>query len=175
MSTTTPASIPTTGTWNIEGVHSTANISVAHNVVSTFRAQFLGLTGTLENGVLSGSLPVESLHLGLPIFREHVLSEGFLDAANHPTLSFRSSEIHAHSDGTVHLTGEITIKGVTKPIAASGTVTGPLEVTRADGQVSEFLGLALTTTVDRREFGLEIASGTGWDVTIDVNLELIKA
>ena len=46
MSATTPASIPTSGTWNIESVHSTANISVAHNVVSTFRAQFLGLTGT---------------------------------------------------------------------------------------------------------------------------------
>jgi polyisoprenoid-binding protein YceI len=175
MSATTPASIPTSGTWNIESVHSTANISVEHNVVSTFRAQFLGLTGSLEDGVLSGSLPVDSLHLSLPMFRDHVLGEGFLDAANHPNLSFRSSEIHAHSDGTVHLTGEITIKGVTKPINASGTVTGPMEVTRVDGQVSEFLGLALTTTVDRRDFGLEIASGTGWDVTIEVNLELVKA
>jgi polyisoprenoid-binding protein YceI len=175
MSVTTSPSIPTDGTWNIEGVHSTANISVAHNVVSTFRAQFLGLTGSLENGVLSGSVPVESLHLGLPIFREHVLSEGFLDAANHPNLSFRSSDIHAHDDGTVHMNGEITIKGVTKPISASGTVTGPLEVTRVDGQVGDYLGLALTTTVDRREFGLEIASGTGWDVTITVDLELVKA
>jgi polyisoprenoid-binding protein YceI len=175
MSATTPASIPTTGTWNIESVHSTANISVEHNVVSTFRAQFLGLTGSLENGVLTGSVPVESLHLSIPIFREHVLGEGFLDAANNPNLSFRSSEIHAHSDGVVHMTGEITIRGVTKPISASGTVTGPMEVTRADGQVGEMIGLALTTMVDRRDFGLEIASGTGWDVTIDVNLELIKA
>jgi polyisoprenoid-binding protein YceI len=175
MSVTTPGSIPSTGTWNIEGVHSTANISVAHNVVSTFRAQFLGLTGSLEDGVLSGSVPVESLHLSLPVFREHVLGEGFLDAANHPDLSFRSSEIHAYDDGTVHLTGEITIKGVTKPLGARGTVTGPLEVTRVDGKVGEYLGLALTASVDRRDFGLNIASGTGWDVTIEVNLELVKA
>jgi polyisoprenoid-binding protein YceI len=175
MSTTTPASLPTTGTWKIESVHSSANISVAHNVVSLFRAQFLGLTGSLENGVLSGSVPAESLHLSIPMFREHVLGEGFLDAANHPDLSFRSSEIHAHSDGTVHLTGEITIKGVTKPITASGTVSGPQDVTRADGQVGQYLGLVLTTTVDRRDFGMQIPSGTGWDVTIEVDLELVKA
>jgi polyisoprenoid-binding protein YceI len=168
------ASIPTTGTWNIEGVHSTANLSVEHNVVSTFRAQILGLSGSLENGVLTGSVPAEGLHVSIPMFKEHVMGEGFLDAANHPNLTFRSSEIHAHDDGTVHLNGEITIKGVTKPITASGTVSGPTEVTRADGNAVEMLGLELTTTVDRRDFGLEIFSGTGWDVTIAVDLELIK-
>jgi len=168
------ASLPTTGTWNIEGVHSTATISVEHNVVATFRAQFVGLSGTLENGVLSGSVPAEGLQVSIPMLKEHALGEGFLDAANHPALTFHSSEIHAHDDGTVHLNGEITIKGVTKPITASGTVTGPQEVTRVDGQVGEYLGLELTTTVDRRDFGLEIFAGTGWDVTIGVNLELVK-
>jgi polyisoprenoid-binding protein YceI len=175
MSVTTPASIPTTGTWDIDGVHSTVNISVKHNIVATWRSQFVGVTGALKDGVLSGSVPVDGLQIAMPIFKEHVLGEGFLDAANHPTLSFSSSEIHAHEDGAVHLAGEITIKGVTKPISASGTVTGPLEVTRPDGQTVEALGLTLTTTVDRREFGLEVPAGTGWEVTIEVALELFKA
>jgi polyisoprenoid-binding protein YceI len=120
-------------------------------------------------------VPVDGLQLAIPIFKEHILSEGFLDGANHPTLNFQSSSIHAHDDGTVHLDGEITIKGVTKPISASGTVSGPQEVTRADNSTGEHLGLVLTTTIDRRDFGLEIAAGTGWDVTIEVALELSKA
>jgi polyisoprenoid-binding protein YceI len=175
MSTNTAPSIPATGTWNIDPVHSTVNISVAHNVVATFHASLLGVTGALEDGVLSGSVPADGLQIGLPVFKEHLLGEGFLDAANHPTLSFTSHDIHAHEDGHVHLSGELTIKGVTKPINASGTVTGPAEVTRVDDTTAELLGLTLVTTFDRREFGLEIAAGTGWDVTLEVALELGKA
>jgi len=175
MSTTNAPSIPDTGTWNIDGVHSTVNLTVEHNVVATFHAALLGISGSLEDGVLTGSVPVDSLQIGLPIFKEHLMGEGFLDAANHPTLSFKSDEIHAHEDGTVHMNGELTIKGVTKPISAGGTVTGPAEVTRADNSTGELLGLTLVATIDRRDFGLEIAAGTGWDVTLEVALELAKA
>jgi polyisoprenoid-binding protein YceI len=175
MSVTNAPSIPATGTWKIDGVHSTVNISVKHNVVATFRASLLGISGSLENGALSGSVPVEGLQIGLPVFKGHLLSEGFLDAANYPNLSFVSDEIHAHEDGTIHLNGEITIKGVSKPISATGTVAGPEQITRPDGSAAELLGIALSTAVDRREFGLEIAAGAGWEVTIDVDLELAKA
>jgi len=175
MSATSTPSIPTTGTWDIDTTHSTVNISLTHNVVATWRSQFLGVTGKLEDGVLTGSVPVEGLQIGLPMFKEHVLAEGFLDAANHPELSFSSHDLHAHDDGHVHLRGDITIKGVTKAIEASGTVTGPLEVTRADGKTVEALGLTLTGTVDRREFGLEIFAGADWAVKIEADLELFKA
>ena len=175
MSTTTPATLPTTGTWNIDSVHSSANFSLKHNIVATFRARFLGVTGKLEDGALSGSVPVESLELAIPVFKEHVVGEGFLDSANHPNLTFRSSDVHAHDDGTVHVDGEITIRGVTKPISASGRVSGPVEVTRPDGTEIEVVGLDLTATVDRRDFGLEIYAGAGWEVTIEVDLQLVKA
>ena len=173
MSTTSP-SLPTTGTWKIDSVHSSASITVPHNVVAKFRGSFNGVSGTLENGVLSGSVPVESIDIILPPFRGHVLSE-FFDAENHPTLDFRSTELHAHADGTLHLNGELTVKGITKPISATGTVAGPQEVSRSDGSSVEILGLSLTSTVDRREFGQELPAGTGWDVTINVDLELAKA
>ncbi len=171
----TTGSIPTTGAWKIDPVHSTANLSVPHNVVARFRAQFPSVTGTLENGVLSGQVDVEGLHLGLPMLREHILGEGFLDQANFPTLSFSSTELRVDDDGTVHLDGELTIKGVTKAISASGTVTGPAHVTKVDGREADLLALELTTTIDRRGFGLGIEAGTGWDVTIDVSLELNQA
>jgi polyisoprenoid-binding protein YceI len=171
----TPGSIPASGAWKIDPVHSTANFSVPHNVVARFRAQFPNVTGTLEGGVLNGLVEVEGLHLGLPMLREHLLSAGFLDMADCPTLSFSSTDLHAHDDGTVHLNGELTIKGVTKAISAAGTVTGPARVTKADGSEADLLALDLTTTIDRRDFGLGIEAGTGWDVTIDVSLELNQA
>lgn len=61
---------------------------------------------------------------------------------------------------------------MTKPISATGSVIGLLEVTRVDNSNAELLGLSLTTTVDRRDFGPEIAAGAGWELTIDTDLEL---
>jgi polyisoprenoid-binding protein YceI len=175
LSTTNAGSLPDSGTWNVDGVHSTVSISVVHNTVAIFHASMLGISGTFEDGVLSGSIPADGLQIGLPIFKEHMMGEGFLDAANHPTLEFKSDEIHAHEDGTVHLSGELTIRGVTKPISAGGVVSGPTEVTRPDNSVVEVLGINLETGFDRRDFGLEVFAGAGWDVTLEVALELVKA
>ncbi|HEX3801903.1 MAG TPA: YceI family protein [Solirubrobacteraceae bacterium] len=176
MSATTPASIPATGSWKIDETHSTATFTLAHNVVATFRGGFHGITGGLEDGVLSGSLPVGNLDVpGPAVFKEHLLGEGFFDAASHPTLSFRSDDLHAHGDGSVHATGELTIKGVTKPITADGSVRGPLEVTLADGSIGERLGITLTTRVDRRDYGMTVFAGADWDVTIEVALQFGKS
>jgi polyisoprenoid-binding protein YceI len=173
MSVTTPASVPATGNWRIDATHSTVTFTVTHNVVATFRAGFHGISGSLQDGVLSGSVAVENLDMGGPeVFKEHLLGEGFFDAASHPTLDFRSQDIHTHGDGNVHASGELTIKGTTLPIAVEGSVRGPLEVTLADGSTAERLGITLTTTVDRRDYGLNVAAGTDWHVTIDVALEL---
>ena len=173
MSATTPSSVPATGSWQIDATHSTVTFTLIHNVVATFRAGFHGISGSLQDGVLTGSVAVENLDLGGPeIFREHLLGEGFFDAASHPTISFRSQDIRAHGDGSVHANGELTLKGVTKPIAVEGSVRGPLEVTLADGSTGQRLGITLTATVDRRDYGLNVGAGADWDVTIDVALEL---
>ena len=81
MSTTNVASLPTIGTWNIDGLHSTVGFSVSHNVVATFRASFLTVTGSLENGVLTGSVPVDSLELGLYVAFQPDAPAGYTDTA----------------------------------------------------------------------------------------------
>jgi polyisoprenoid-binding protein YceI len=175
MSTSAP-SIPTSGTWNIDSIHSSVIFTLTHNVVATFRGSLHGVSGTLTDGVLAGEVAVENLDVGLlEVFKEHLLGEAWFDAANHPTLSFRSTDIHNHDDGGVHAAGELTIKGVTKPVHISGTVTGPASVDLADGSTGERLGLNLTTTVDRREFGMEAYAGADWDVTIEVTLQFAPA
>jgi polyisoprenoid-binding protein YceI len=176
MGTPAAPSIPTTGTWNIDSVHSSVIFTLTHNVVATFRGSFHGVSGTLQDGVLSGEVAVSNLNVGLiDVFKEHLLGEAWFDGAKYPTISFSSTDIHNHPDGGVHAAGELTIRGVTKPVAISGTVTGPTSVELADGSTDERLGINLTTTVDRREFGMEAFAGADWDVTIEVTLQLAPA
>lgn len=173
MSTTVPASIPSTGTWKIDGIHSSATFTVRHHGIATFRGHFHGLDGALENGALSGSVQTDSIDLGtLPMFKEHLLGADWFDVANHATLNFASSDLHAHGDH-VHGAGDLTIKGVTKPVELSGSVRGPIPVANQDGSSSDRLGLDLVTTINRRDFGVSGEGGAADDVTIEVSLELV--
>ena len=173
MSTTVPASIPSTGTWKIDSVHSSATFTVSHHVVATFRGHFHEVSGALENGVLTGSVQTDSIDLGtLPMFKEHLLGADWFDIENHKTVSFSSTDLHAHGD-QLHAAGELTIKGVTKPVEISGSVRGPVPVPNHDGSSSDRLGLDLTTTINRREFGITGEGGAADDVTIEVSLELV--
>jgi polyisoprenoid-binding protein YceI len=170
VSTTTPASIPTTGTWKIDPIHSTVSFKVKHNVVATFRGYFHDVTGQLVDGVLSGEVAVENLDVGsLPLFKEHLLAPDWFDAANFPTLSFTSTDLHAHGDH-LHAAGELTIKGITKAVEIGGNVTGPLSVKGADGVTADRLGIDLITTIDRNDF--KVGAYVGDEVTIEVSLEL---
>jgi polyisoprenoid-binding protein YceI len=174
MSTTVPAEIPTTGTWRIDTVHSTATFSVKHLKVATFRGHFHEVSGALVDGELSGTVETQHIDVGmLAMFKEHLLGADWFDAEKYPTLSFKSTDLHAH-DGHLHAAGELTIKGVTKPVDITGTVVGPLEVIGARGP-HQRLGLNLSTTVNRREFNLVGEGGAHDEVTIDVSLALILA
>ncbi len=170
---TTVGTIPDTGTWRIDSVHSTAHFAVTHHVVATFRAGFRDVSGALEDGVLSGSVKAASIDLpGPDIFKEHLMAPEWFDGANHPELSFRSTDLHTHGD-QVHGTGELTIRATTRPIELRGRFSGPVEITQGD-TTSNRIGLDLATTVDRREFGVTGTGGAAWDVTIEVALELIE-
>ncbi len=173
MSITVPTDVPTTGTWRIDTVHSTATFTVTHHVVATFRGHFHDLSGQLDNGVLTGEVQVEKLDIGsLPMFKEHLLGADWFDVTNYPTLSFRSTDLHAH-DGHLHAAGELTLKGVTKPVSITGSVRGPVSITGPDGNPADRLGIDLSTTVNRREFNIIGEGGAADDVTIDVSLELV--
>ena len=164
------------GTWKLDPVHSTIGFAVKHNVVATFRGSFADVSGALDAEGLEGRAAVGSIAIDEPNLKGHLLSPEFFDADRHPELSFRSHEIRVDGD-RAEVDGEITIKGVTKPILLTGSVVGPIE----DPYGNSRLGLELETTVDRREFGLDWNAplpGGGFmlanDVTIRGELELAK-
>jgi polyisoprenoid-binding protein YceI len=184
MSSLTAPPIAVTGLWTIDSAHSAVRFSVRHHAVSTFRAGFSAITGSYDAdaGVLSGTVHVDHAELpGLDRLKAHFLTPDFFDAERHPTLTFESHAVE--SDGAVlSAKGELTLRGVTKPVTARGTVQGPITVRHRDGQVSERLGIDLATTVDRRDYGVEfnrdLGAGVlslGWEVAIEVSLELAGA
>jgi polyisoprenoid-binding protein YceI len=174
VSATGDAIIPTTGTGRIDSVHSTAHFSVGHNAVATFRAGFRDITGALQDGVLTGSVQVDGIVLpGPDVFKDHLMAPEWFDGANHAAIDFRSTDLHTHGS-SVHGAGELTIKGVTRPVELKGRFSGPAEVGQGD-QASERIGLDLTATIDRQEFGITGLGGADWQVTLEVSLELVRS
>jgi polyisoprenoid-binding protein YceI len=166
-----------TGTYELDPVHSTFGFTITHNRVSRFRGQFERVDAQLKNGELLGTAQVESVKTPIPQLKDHLLSSEFFDAAQAPTLTFRSNDLAVAPDGSVEAAGELTIRGVTKPVTATGTLATGQNMSGAD-----IVGLDLEATIDRRDYGLDwqaqLPSGgevLGWDVTLQVHLELVKA
>ena len=172
---TTVTEIPA-GTYGLDPVHSTIGFGVKYNGLATFRSSFEKFDATLADGVLTGSADVTSITIDEPNFKGHLMAEDFFNAEATPTVTFRSTDIQVADDGAAEVPGELTIRGVTKSVVATGNVAaGP------DPYGNERVAFELSTTVDRREFGLNwqnaLPSGAdalAWDVTLRVDLQLVK-
>jgi polyisoprenoid-binding protein YceI len=168
------------GTWTLDPVHSTVGFEVAY-LAGTFRGQFREFDGTLDvtdsGASLSGAAKVASIDVKDESLAAHLQSPDFFDAESHPELTFRAQDVQLDGE-TAQVRGELTIKGVTRPITAAGTAAGPM----TDGFGNERINLRLTATVDRTEFGVNwnMPLPTGQpalanDVTIVTELHFTKA
>ncbi len=169
--TTLPA-----GTWQLDPVHSSVGFSVKHMLVANFRGGFGTFDVTLDEAGLRGTVDVVSVDVSEPNLNGHLLSPEFFDAERHPQLSFRSTAVRIDGEA-LDIDGELTIKGVTKPVTITGTSNGPA-THPFDG--TERLGLELETVIDRTAFGLDwnapMPSGgfaVGNDVKLKAELELV--
>lgn len=164
------------GTYHLDPVHSTFGFVIAHNGVSKFRGQFEQVDAKLKDGELLGTAHVGSLETPIPQLKDHLLSPEFFNAAHTPTITFRSTDIALARDGGVEAAGELTIRGVTNPVTATGTLATGENLSGAN-----VVGLDLEARIDRRDYGLDwqaqLPSGgevLGWDVTLEVHLELVE-
>ncbi|MGH3037385.1 MAG: YceI family protein [Gaiellaceae bacterium] len=148
----TKTPIAPAGTWTLDPVHSTVGFEVAY-LAGTFKGQFRDVDAQLavaESGArLEGAARVASVDVKDENLAAHLQSPDFFDAEVHPELRFSADDI-VLDGSTVTVAGEITIKGVTRRAIATGTVAPPL----TDPHGNERIGLAVSTTVDRTEFGV---------------------
>ena len=176
-----PQGLPTTGTWNVEPHHSTIAFRLIHHGVSTFRSAFQEFECRFdaEADVISGSVDVQSVR-AFPMLRDRLFEADFFDVADHPTMSFTSTAI-VRSANQVAIEGDLTIKGVTRPVRADGIVLGTAPVFHFPTKTThEHFGLDAELTIDRREFGLaynnELPNGLlnlGSHVGIELSLEFV--
>ena len=178
----TTATTPFVGTFDADPVHSSFNFAVQYQGVSLFRGALEDVTATLtadDQGTrLEGAAKVESISIRTPEqFRAHVLSDEFFAAETHPEIAFTSTDVELNDDGTAKLTGELTIKGITKPVTAKGTWVAPA----ADAFGSTRAHLNLETTIDRTEWEINwnapLPSGgkaLANEVTLIIELALVE-
>jgi polyisoprenoid-binding protein YceI len=167
------------GTWTADPVHSTVAFEVRYAGVNTFRGSFSDFSAGLSGSTLEGAAKVASVDVKDEQLNGHLQTPDFFDAARYPEITFKATELQRRDDGTVSGTGELTIKGVTHPIALEGTIA-PEPTTDPFGR--ERLGLNLETSIDRTRYGVSWnmpnQSGGDYvanDVKLIAELALVRA
>jgi polyisoprenoid-binding protein YceI len=149
-----PELIPA-ATYNVDPSHSNVGFGVRHMGIATVRGSFRKFQGTVdatgEAPILQGVVEVASIDTGEQQRDAHLTAPDFFDVESTPEISFHSTATEAIGDGKIRLSGEITIKGITKPIELTGTVAENGQ----DPWGNERVGLDLEGVIDRRDFELK--------------------
>lgn len=167
--------------WKIDKVHSSLRFNVSHMTVSEVEGTFKTWDGTVENtkpdfsdAKISFTIDVNSIFTDQENRDNHLKSDDFFNAAKYPTIKFESTSMQALGGNKYKLTGNLTIRDVTKTVSWDVTYGGTLV-----GQRGTKAGFKATTTVDRMAYGLKWDRVTeagglvvGKDVEVTVKLEL---
>lgn len=172
-------------TWNIDSSHTRSGFTVRHLVITNVRGEFGKTTGkvTLDEkdmgkSSVEATIDVNTIDTRVPDRDAHLRSADFFDVARYPTITFKSTRVHPDGKGKLKVTGDLTMKGVTKPVVLE--VEGPThEIKGPMGETRR--GMVARTVINRRDFGLnwskavEAGPVVGDDVQIEIEAEVVKA
>ncbi len=151
-------------TWQIDPVHSSLTFSVKHMMVSTVRGHFSGIRGTIDfdpespqTARVEATVPAATIDTGSPDRDNHLRSADFFEAERYPEINFRSRKVERNGDSRYTVVGDLTVRGVTKPVVLDAEFFG----IQKDPRMGTRAGLAATTTIDRKDFGLT------WNVALE--------
>lgn len=164
--------------WSIDAMHSEIGFKVKHLVISTVSGKFKTFEGTIDtegegfnNAKISFSADIDSVDTGVADRDGHLKSPDFFDATNFPKLSFVSTSFLNTGGDDYELKGNITLKGVTKPISLKVEHGG----TGANAYGQTVAGFEITGKINRKDFGLNWSAVTeagGIVVSDDVKLQI---
>lgn len=179
--TATATTQVTSGTWAIDPVHSSINFWVRHLMVSKVRGSFDNFSGAIviaDDGTPSvrAEIAVDSVNTGNGQRDAHLKSADFFDVDKFPVATFASSSVESNGDSYV-LRGDLTIKGVTKPVALDLDFYG-VNPGMGHGEVA---GFEASVVLNRKDFGIDIdlpletgGAVVGDKVTVTLEIEALK-
>lgn len=164
-------------TYEIDPSHTFANFSYNHMGLSTQLSKFNHTTGTvvLDQQAKTASVDVvidmTSVDTGFAVFNEHIQGADFLDTGKFAKATFKSTKVHFEGDQPASIDGQLTIKGVTKPVTLKvnhfAAMAHPM-------LKKDAIGANASTVIKRSEFNAgKYAPGVGDEVTITVSLEAV--
>ena len=154
-----------TTTWQIDPKHSSAQFAVTHLMISTVRGEFHQLNGTvvvddadISKSSVNVTIDATTVDTREPDRDKHLMSADFFDVAKYPTMVFKSTKVESAGPGRLKITGDLTIRGVTKQAV--------LEVSAPKPPIKDPWGLQRTavsgsTRINRQDFGV------AWNKTLD--------
>jgi polyisoprenoid-binding protein YceI len=174
----------TSNKWVIDPAHSEIHFKVKHLVIATVTGSFDKFEGTLESASddfsdasITFTADVNSINTNMPDRDTHLKSPDFFDAANYPKVIFKSKEFKKQGESDYKLTGDITMRGVTREVTLDvefgGTMKDPYGNLKA--------GFELAGKLNRKEFGLNWNAVTeagglvvSEEVKLQISVELVK-
>jgi polyisoprenoid-binding protein YceI len=168
--------------YKIDPAHTSVTFSVRHLGLSNVKGKFNEFSGVVildgeKVKEASGTIQVQSIDTGVKQRDDHLRTADFFDAANHPTITFKTKRVETGKDGAATLIADFTMRGVTKelklPLKLSGPAKDPWGKTR--------IGLEAKTKLNRKDYGIKyhevLESGVlavGDEVDLEINAEAVK-
>jgi polyisoprenoid-binding protein YceI len=180
--TSTAAVRPAPVAYKIDPTHATAQFKVRHLMVSNVRGELGEVTGEVafdtadpSRSRVEARIDATGIDTRNADRDAHLKSADFLDVANHPAITFRSTQVRPGAGGAYEVDGELTIRGTTRPVTLAAEVSDEIR----DPWGNAKRGVVATARLDRRAFGLTwnavmesggIVVGETVDVTIEAEL-----
>jgi polyisoprenoid-binding protein YceI len=163
------AELPAVGTWNIDTAHTSTEFVARHLMVTKVRGGFASVTGTIQvaddpaDSLVEVVIDAASVSTGAPDRDEHLKGADFLDVGSYPEMRFVSTAIEP-SGRTWKLTGDLTIKKVTRPVTLDLEFVGIVDDPWGNAKAA----FAATTEINREDWGLT------WNVALETGGVLVS-
>ncbi|GAC1411807.1 MAG: hypothetical protein NVSMB57_06900 [Actinomycetota bacterium] len=180
----TDLQLPEAGIWKADLSHSTVEAVARHLMVSKVRGRFSDFDATItiaENpaeSTVEAVIRAASINTGNEQRDAHLVSPDFLDVERYPEITFRTSSLEQTGDATFNLHGDLTIRGVTRPVVLAAEYLGVV----GDPWGGRRAGFTARTEINREDFGMTwnqaLEAGgvvVGKKITIELEVEAIKA